>query len=81
MAFAAGASSESLPALASRPGFTLPGDISASDRYYAEDITRERFVLDPGSTIDVPAGPGLGVTIDVAALKKFKLAEFKLTSK
>jgi len=68
-------------ALASLPGFTMPGDISASDRYYVEDITRERFVLDPGSTIDVPAGPGLGVTIDQAALKKFSLAELRLTVK
>ena len=68
-------------ALASLPGFTMPGDISASDRYYVEDITRERFVLDPGSTIDVPTGPGLGVTIDQAALKKFSLAELRLTVK
>jgi o-succinylbenzoate synthase len=68
-------------ALASLPGFTLPGDISASDRYYVEDITQERFVLDPGSTIDVPAGPGLGVTIDPAALKKFCLAEIRIPAK
>jgi O-succinylbenzoate synthase len=67
-------------ALASLPGFSLPGDISASDRYYAEDITRERFELDPGSTIDVPSGPGLGVTVDEAALKKFSLAELRLTA-
>jgi o-succinylbenzoate synthase len=65
-------------ALASLPGFSLPGDISASDRYYAEDITNERFRLDPGSTIDVPAGPGLGVTVDQAALKKFSLATLRL---
>ncbi len=43
-------------ALASLPGFTLPGDISASDRYYIRDITNERFVLNPDSTIDVPGG-------------------------
>ncbi len=34
-------------ALASLPGFTLPGDISATERYYAQDITAERFVLEP----------------------------------
>ena len=49
-------------ALASLPNFMLPGDISASDRYYRQDITAERFVLNADSTIDVPAGPGLGVT-------------------
>ncbi|GAA2230821.1 o-succinylbenzoate synthase [Promicromonospora sukumoe] len=46
-------------ALAALPGFTLPGDVSASDRYYATDIT-EPFVLEDGS-LGVPTGPGLGV--------------------
>ena len=62
-------------ALASMPGFVLPGDISASDRYYHRDITNERFVLNDDSTITVPTAPGLGVTIDQAALKEFSLAE------
>ncbi|MEW5938452.1 MAG: o-succinylbenzoate synthase [Chloroflexota bacterium] len=62
-------------ALASLPGFILPGDISASERYYARDITNECFILNPDSTINVPAGPGLGVTIDRAALASFTLAE------
>ncbi len=65
-------------ALASLPGFILPGDISASARYYARDITRESFNLNPDSTIDVPSAPGLGVTIDPAAVRKFRLAELKL---
>ncbi len=65
-------------ALASLSGFILPGDISASDRYYVEDITRERFQLNPDSTIDVPSGPGLGVTLDPAGMKKFTLAELRL---
>jgi O-succinylbenzoate synthase len=57
-------------ALASLPGFNLPGDISATDRYYAEDITHERFTLNSGSTIDVPTSPGLGVNINSSALKR-----------
>lgn len=65
-------------ALASLPGFILPGDISASDRYYAEDITFERFILNPDSTIEVPVGPGLGITVDQNALKKFSLAKLRL---
>jgi len=60
-------------ALASLPGFSLPGDISASNRYYANDITEQRFVLNPDSTIDVPDGPGLGITIDQAALDRATL--------
>jgi len=67
-------------ALASLPGFTLPGDISATDRYYHEDITHERFVLNPDSTIDVPSGPGLGVSIDPSALKRATLARINLAS-
>lgn len=47
-------------ALASLPGFTLPGDTSASDRFFHQDIT-EPFRLHDGR-ITVPTGPGLGVT-------------------
>jgi len=67
-------------AMASLPNFVLPGDISASDRYYARDITNETFKLNPDSTIDVPRGPGLGVTIDAAAVEKFSLARTTLSS-
>lgn len=63
-------------ALASLPGFTLPGDISASDRYYARDITHERFTLNPDSTITVPEKPGLGVTLDWQTVRLFSLAEW-----
>jgi o-succinylbenzoate synthase len=62
-------------AIASLPGFVLPGDISASDRYYHRDITNERFVLNDDSTITVPVGPGLGVTIDEEALEQFTVSE------
>ena len=58
-------------ALASLPGFSLPGDISASERYYLQDITHQRFILEPDSTISVPQEPGLGVTIDRQALERF----------
>jgi len=44
-------------ALAALPGFTLPGDISASSRFYATDIT-EPVVLQDGH-VAVPTGPGL----------------------
>lgn len=57
-------------ALASLPGFTLPGDISATERYYKEDIARPDFNLNrEDSTINVPDGPGLGVQIDMDRLK------------
>jgi O-succinylbenzoate synthase len=65
-------------ALASLPGFILPGDISASDRYYVRDITEQLFVLNDDSTIDVPRAPGLGVMIDRDALLAFTLEELTL---
>src|SRR3954470_6548619 len=48
-------------ALAACPEFPLPGDVSASDRFYARDITPP-FVLEDGH-IAVPTGPGLGVDV------------------
>ena len=68
-------------ALATLPGFTLPGDISASDRYYEEDVTNEAFVLNSDGTLSVPNGPGLGVTVKNSALERFTLNEesFRVT--
>jgi O-succinylbenzoate synthase len=47
-------------AFAALPGCTLPGDVSASERYYRRDIT-EPFRLVDG-LMTVPSGPGLGVS-------------------
>lgn len=66
-------------ALASLPGFKLPGDISATDRYYQLDITEERFVINEDSTVTVPSAPGLGVTIDREALKRFAINQLSFT--
>jgi O-succinylbenzoate synthase len=59
-------------ALAALPGFTLPGDTSASGRYFAEDLT-EPFVLGRGGTMELPSGPGLGVSPDPDRLERFTL--------
>jgi len=48
-------------ALAALPNFTLPGDTSASARYFAEDLT-EPFVLERDGTMRVPTGAGIGVS-------------------
>ena len=60
-------------ALASLPGFTLPGDISASNRYYAAEIVDPPFTLNADSTLSVPAGPGIGVAVDEAQLVRIAL--------
>jgi O-succinylbenzoate synthase len=48
-------------ALAALPGFTLPGDVSASSRYFHRDLTPP-FEMEDGR-LRVPAGPGLGVEV------------------
>ncbi|MBT8395696.1 MAG: o-succinylbenzoate synthase [Gemmatimonadetes bacterium] len=49
-------------ALASLPNFLLPGDISESRRYWAEDIVEPEFVMKDGM-MPVPGGPGIGVAV------------------
>ncbi len=60
-------------ALASLPNFTLPGDISASARYFQRDAVRNPFVLNPDSTLSVPEGPGSGAEVDEAFLDSVTL--------
>jgi O-succinylbenzoate synthase len=52
-------------AMATLPNFALPGDISASARYYPEgkDIAVPNFELNEDSTLSVPSAPGLGVRV------------------
>jgi O-succinylbenzoate synthase len=60
-------------ALASRSGFDLPGDISATARYYEKDISEPEFLLNEDSSIDVPDAPGLGVEVDMDFLESVTL--------
>jgi len=47
-------------AISSLPGFTLPGDVSASKRYWEEDVVDPPIEVSPRGTITVPTAPGLG---------------------
>jgi O-succinylbenzoate synthase len=49
--------------LASLPGFTLPGDISASTRFYARDVVLRPITVEHGH-VTVPTTPGLGFELD-----------------
>jgi O-succinylbenzoate synthase len=61
-------------ALATLPNFLLPGDISATSRYYHEDIAAPDFTLNAAdSTITVPTGPGLGITVLPERLAKVQV--------
>jgi O-succinylbenzoate synthase len=52
-------------ALASLPGFSLPGDISASSRYFARDVIVPEVQVTKDGTVQVPTGPGLGFEVDL----------------
>ena len=58
-------------ALASLPNIGYPGDTSASDRYFREDVTTP-FVLEPDGTMRVPTGPGTGVEPDPECLERYR---------
>lgn len=57
-------------ALASLSNFTLPGDISASKRYYKLDIVEPEFTVNKDGTMDVPVKPGIGVEVNMVMLEK-----------
>ena len=56
-------------AMSSLPNFSLPGDVSASKRYWAEDIIDPEVEVTPQGTIRVPTGPGIGYTPRLARIE------------
>jgi len=68
-------------ALASLPNFTLPGDISASKRYYKEDIVEPEFIVNKDGTMDVPTKPGIGVEVNIKKLEKVTIFKKEYSAK
>ena len=62
-------------ALAALPNFTLPGDTSASRRYWQRDVVEPEFALRPDGTLAVPQDPGIGVHVDEALLASLQESE------
>lgn len=62
-------------ALATLPNFRLPGDLSASDRYYNPDLIDPPFEFNQDGTLSVPTGPGLGVNVVMDRLKHVTLRQ------
>jgi O-succinylbenzoate synthase len=65
-------------ALSTLPGFTLPGDVSASKRYYAEDTIRPPVVVTSEGTIRVPEGPGIGHELDLERIERATVRRLEL---
>jgi o-succinylbenzoate synthase len=57
-------------ALASLPGFTLPGDISASSRYFERDLVVPEVSVAEDGTAAVPTGLGIGLEVDLGYIEK-----------
>ncbi|MFP7492152.1 o-succinylbenzoate synthase [Terribacillus saccharophilus] len=54
-------------ALASLPGFSIPGDLSGSDRYFERDLLQKPLRVEEGS-IQIPDDPGIGLGVDMEYL-------------
>ena len=59
--------------LASLPNFSLPGDVSASERYFAQELIGEPFTVEQDGTMRVPTGPGIGVTVLEDVIRRIAL--------
>jgi O-succinylbenzoate synthase len=56
-------------ALSTLPGFTLPGDVSASARYWDEDIIDPPITVSSSGTIKAPSAPGIGFEVNEARIE------------
>jgi o-succinylbenzoate synthase len=57
-------------ALSTLPNFTLPGDVSASKRYWVEDIIEPEVTVSSRGTITVPTAPGIGYNLKLDLIEK-----------
>jgi O-succinylbenzoate synthase len=62
-------------ALASLPGFTLPGDLSPSRRYWQRDVITRPWTMNPDGFLEVPLGQiGPGVEVDTAFIDELTVS-------
>ncbi len=66
-------------ALAALPGFTLPGDISPSARYWERDVVTPPFTMSEG-LVRVPEGAGLGVEVDRRYIEELTVRTLEVTA-
>jgi O-succinylbenzoate synthase len=59
--------------LATLPNFTLPSDIEASARWYADDIISPQIEISGEGFIQLPDGPGMGYAVDRRKIEKYRL--------
>jgi len=67
-------------AMSTLAGFTLPGDVSASSRYWAQDIIEPAVTVSQRGTISVPEEPGIGFNVDVGRIEALTVQKETLRS-
>ncbi len=65
-------------ALSTLEGFTLPGDVSASSRYYADDIIEPHVIVSPQGEIAIPDTPGRGYEVRTDLVDKLTVRQQKI---
>ena len=66
-------------AMSTLAGFTLPGDVSASVRYWEEDIIEPAVVVSAKGTIAAPAQPGIGFKINLERIEAVTVRKETIT--
>ncbi len=66
-------------AMSTLPGFTLPGDVSASARYWEEDIIEPPVTVSPEGTITAPTGVGIGFAVNESRIKELTVRAHTLS--
>jgi o-succinylbenzoate synthase len=66
-------------AMSSLPNFSLPGDVSASARYWPQDIIDPEVIVTKSGTIQVPTTPGIGFTPNHDRIKSLTVRQLHLT--
>jgi o-succinylbenzoate synthase len=66
-------------AMSTLAGFTLPGDVSASARYWEEDIIEPAVTVSPRGTITPPDAPGIGYNVNLRRLDALTVRKETIT--
>jgi O-succinylbenzoate synthase len=68
-------------AMSSLPGFVMPGDVSASKRYWEEDIVEPEITVSAQGTISVPTTPGIGFAVKRDYIEKLSVRSQEFSAK
>jgi O-succinylbenzoate synthase len=65
--------------MSTQSNFSLPGDVSASARYWERDLINPEVTVSPQGTISVPTGPGIGFTPNLKRIDNLTTRKLHLT--